>query len=226
MNGPTTAQQRDRLVDIASRVLGIAVFGSLLIAMSIIAVPKVMLLLVNGIDAKAGFDLLSNTADLVFLALLVGIFVVRHRPVRKQPGAGPRIAALLAALGLPYVVLLPRFDNPTAVLIAAFLGVLGNVFALVTLAKLGKSFSIFPEARRLITTGPYALVRHPLYLAEELVIIGMIVNHLHVVSVLAGLVHLGLQILRMGWEERVLESAFPEYSTYRSRVRRFLPWIW
>ena len=110
--------------------------------------------------------------------------------------------------------------------IAALLGVAGNLFALVSLAYLGRSFSIFPEARRLVTSGPYAIVRHPLYLAEELAIVGMILNHLHWVSLIAGVVHLSLQILRMAWEEKVLQAAYPEYDAYRRRVRRFLPGIW
>ena len=51
--------------------------------------------------------------------------------------------------------------------------VVGSVGSFMVLAKLGRSFSIMPEARVLVTGGPYAFARHPLYAVEIITILGM-----------------------------------------------------
>ena len=38
---------------------------------------------------------------------------------------------------------------------------------------LARSLSIMPEARKLVTTGLYARIRHPLYLAEDIALLGI-----------------------------------------------------
>jgi protein-S-isoprenylcysteine O-methyltransferase Ste14 len=50
----------------------------------------------------------------------------------------------------------------------------GNALAVLVPVQLGRSFSIMAEARRLVTSGVYRWVRHPLYLAEELAVIGIV----------------------------------------------------
>jgi protein-S-isoprenylcysteine O-methyltransferase Ste14 len=39
--------------------------------------------------------------------------------------------------------------------------------------SLGRSISILPQARQLVTSGPYAFVRHPLYLGEMTAMLGI-----------------------------------------------------
>ena len=49
---------------------------------------------------------------------------------------------------------------------------MGSLGSILVLWRLGKSFSIMPEARKLVTGGPYACARHPLYTVEIITIIG------------------------------------------------------
>jgi len=53
---------------------------------------------------------------------------------------------------------------------------LGCVSIVYAVLHLGKSFSIMPQARRLVIGGPYRFVRHPLYFAEELAVIGVLIQ--------------------------------------------------
>jgi len=214
----------ERTLDVLARLAGVAWFGFL--AWVAITIRMIPLLQENIEDPETLRQVVSILADLAFAALLVVLFLVRRTASHKQPGFLPRLGAFLGAFGLTFLGLMPSSSGAALVWTAAGLEVAGHVLMLASLLWLGRSFSIFPEARRLVTTGPYAIVRHPLYLAEELAAIGLVLNHLSWIAVVVALAQLALQITRMGWEEQVLTAAFPEYATYRTRVKRFLPGIW
>jgi protein-S-isoprenylcysteine O-methyltransferase Ste14 len=110
--------------------------------------------------------------------------------------------------------------------VAAGLVAAGYLAATLALFRLGRSFSILPAARRLVVDGPYAFVRHPLYLAEELAIIGMFMQYAGGVAAGLMIVHFLLQLDRMRHEERVLSAAFPAYAAYAARTARLIPGIY
>jgi protein-S-isoprenylcysteine O-methyltransferase Ste14 len=82
------------------------------------------------------------------------------------------------------------------------------------------------EARRLVTSGPYRFVRHPLYLAEELAIIGISMQFFSLSTALVLAVQIAFQLRRMYNEEAVLAESFPEYAAYQQRTARLLPGIY
>src|SRR5260370_13179042 len=59
------------------------------------------------------------------------------------------------------------------VLVADLLATFGLAYSVWGLAYLRRSVSIIPEARRLVTRGPYSLSRHPVYLGEIVAAIGI-----------------------------------------------------
>jgi protein-S-isoprenylcysteine O-methyltransferase Ste14 len=89
---------------------------------------------------------------------------------------------------------------------------------------LGRSFGLLPADRGLVTSGPYRLVRHPIYLGYLISHIGFLLANFSIqnVIVLSGLY--GLQVVRMVLEERMLQASSPEYGDYARTVRwRFVP---
>ena len=110
------------------------------------------------------------------------------------------------------------------VLPADILATAGLAYAVWGLAYLRRSFSIIPEARRLVTGGPYGLSRHPVYLGEIVAAIGINLATAGWASGLAVLYFVICEVLRIRWEERVLARAFPnEYPAYAKRVPRYAP---
>ncbi len=73
----------------------------------------------------------------------------------------------------------------------------------------------------LVTGGPYAWARHPLYVMEFITIIGTAIQFAQPWAALLALGVILLQVLRTIFEERVLSEAYPEYAGYQARVKRF-----
>ena len=103
---------------------------------------------------------------------------------------------------------------------------IGNVGAVVALSRLGRSFSIMAEIRQLVTTGPYRFVRHPLYLAEEIAIVGIFMQFASIWTALLLAIQIAFQLRRMHNEEAVLTTGFPEYAAYSQSTSRLIPRIY
>ena len=83
------------------------------------------------------------------------------------------------------------------------------------------------RGQTVVSTGPYALVRHPMYAAGLLFFVGAPL----VLGSWWGLASVPVALLlfaaRALGEERMLEAELPGYADYALRVRaRLLPWIW
>jgi len=168
-----------------------------------------------------------HVATMLFLALIAGFTLARYRPVRRSVGIWPRFAALAGLLLLYSLMLLPRapadplWDAPAFGLLLA-----GEFFCVVALLQLGRSFSVMPEARRLVTGGLYARIRHPLYLAEAIATLGVLLQFRSAEALALIVVQFCIQLWRMREEERVLEAAFPDYAAYRNRTARLIPGVY
>jgi protein-S-isoprenylcysteine O-methyltransferase Ste14 len=174
-----------------------------------------------------GVNVTMRLSTIAFCALIAGTVVLRLRPAAKARGVEPRLSALFGTFLASALVFFPRCDLPLAAEITSILLIVaGNAVATVALLQLGRSFSIMPEARRLVTSGVYGLMRHPLYLAEELAVIGILMQFLSGGTILLCAAHIGFQLRRMRNEERVLVGAFPEYRAYCARTARLVPGIY
>jgi protein-S-isoprenylcysteine O-methyltransferase Ste14 len=91
---------------------------------------------------------------------------------------------------------------------------------------LGLSFSLIPQARKLVTSGPYAIVRHPLYLVEEAAVAGILLQYAWLAALPFLILHATVQIRRMQLEEKVLQKAFPDYAAYALKTSRLIPGVW
>ena len=99
----------------------------------------------------------------------------------------------------------------------------GTVLVGVALWSLRYAFSIEPEARRVVRTGPYRFVRHPVYAAYVLQYVGIWLIYPSIVLAAGIAIWFGLTVTRMHFEERVLMQAFPEYETYKRRTGALFP---
>jgi protein-S-isoprenylcysteine O-methyltransferase Ste14 len=82
------------------------------------------------------------------------------------------------------------------------------------------------EARKLVTGGPYRIVRHPLYLGEQVSIAGVLLQYLSPAVLFVFAVQIAFQFYRMSCEEKILAATFPEYAEYAKRTWRILPGLY
>jgi protein-S-isoprenylcysteine O-methyltransferase Ste14 len=163
---------------------------------------------------------------IAYLVVIAATVVVRMRPAQKARGVEPRISALMGTLLLTVVVLFPRRGlSLSADLVSTVLTLAGSAFAVVVLTQLRGSFSIMAEARELVTAGAYRVVRHPLYLAEEIAAIGVVMQFFSPWTAIILAVQIGFQFRRIRNEEVLLAAIFPEYLAYRKKTARILPGI-
>ena len=112
--------------------------------------------------------------------------------------------------------------------LAAALALASAVFAVAAVRHLGRQWSLvarLSDEHRLVTTGPYAVVRHPIYAA----MLGlMIATGLAFATPATLAVAIGVYLAGTTWratsEERLLRGAFGEaYAAYAARVPRIIP---
>jgi protein-S-isoprenylcysteine O-methyltransferase Ste14 len=174
--------------------------------------------------------LLANACMITFVAMMVALTIVRDQPRLQSPGVRPRITALVGTNLILFGAFLLPARGPLTMfesVASAALILTGNLLSVMVIRRLGRSFSIMAEARALVTDGPYALVRHPLYLVEETAVVGVFIQFATWPAVVLFVMHFAFQLQRMRNEERVLMQAFPrEYRAYAARTARFIPGIW
>jgi protein-S-isoprenylcysteine O-methyltransferase Ste14 len=218
------ALQRSRLYDLAMRlpVLSYSLFLALLSAFSLLHERR------EAASAMAhAVDLTMRLASIAYFVVLAASVIIRERPQRRAEGLEPRISALLGTFSILTLVLFPRHQlSLTGEIVSTLLLLVGNTLAVLVLLQLRGSFSIMAEARQLVTSGVYRWVRHPLYLAEELAVIAIVLQFLSPWTTLLLAVQIAFQLRRMRNEERVLSATFPEYAEYKEKTAMLLPGVY
>jgi len=174
----------------------------------------------------------SGPADFIFHLLGAALWTmfavlvnIRPAPLRRGRSVIGVAAALTSQLAFILIGLVAGSSGSGTVLVAGdlMLGA-GLLFAIASVAFLGRCFGVLPDVRGLVTRGPYRLVRHPLYLGELTAALGIVLGAQRWAPALAAwLVCLGLQLVRTKYEERSLRAEFPEYAPYADRTKRLIP---
>jgi protein-S-isoprenylcysteine O-methyltransferase Ste14 len=178
----------------------------------------------TGLEVRALIDLLSKFGKFAFAFILIVFLIARRTPIASMDAILPKAVALLGTyLGVALLVLPGGGVNAPMLLPASVLIFAGTTFGVYSLAWLGRSVSIMPESRKLVTSGPYSAIRHPLYLGEQMALVGVALQSGSAWAFGAFAVQFACQIYRMNYEEKVLSGSFPEYAAYMAQTKRLIP---
>lgn len=188
--------------------------------------------------------------EIVWVLGIIAWYVIRYPFERRgkrvpivssQRSATEKLALAAALAGLAIVPVfyvatgIPKGADYPAHIWAIVVGAI--IFALAmwvfrrTHKQLGRNWSITLEIRQkheLISSGPYALVRHPMYTSFMLMGLAQAFLLSNWVAGLAGLVGFAvLFFLRVDKEERMMLDVFgPEYRAYMDKTKRIIPYLY
>ncbi|WP_436119319.1 protein-S-isoprenylcysteine O-methyltransferase [Phyllobacterium sp. LjRoot231] len=159
-------------------------------------------------DARSLYDIVGLVSALFGLAILPGFYV---------------------ATGIPQTADYPA--NVWAVTLGAVIFGLALWVFRISHKELGRNWSITLEIRekhQLVSSGPYAIIRHPMYTSFLLMALGQALLLSNWVVGLAGLAGFAvLFFLRVDEEERMmLENFGPQYRAYMERTKRIIPYLY
>ena len=138
---------------------------------------------------------------------VIGFTLLFFPQVREQvPDYSPETLATLKAITPMYGFYMG--------MLGLTIGFTGAALSIWALSYLKKSFGLRAAVRKLVTSGPYARIRHPLYLGEIIHILGIAILSGTPVGLYLFVVAVALQVVRARIEERKFLRTLPEYQDY------------
>jgi protein-S-isoprenylcysteine O-methyltransferase Ste14 len=192
---------RDRTLEMAGR----AFVGTLFVLLSI-----------NLLQDFLRTHHLTGLLLLVSESLVVVLTVARRRAVQVDRSAAARLVTVLALLGPP-LLRTAAVEPLTSDGVTALISACGVGLVIAGKLTLGRSFGIVPANRGIVITGPYALVRHPIYAGYLVAHLAFVAAHPTAWNAAVILIGDAALIVRALFEERVL-SADRRYQEYCARV--------
>jgi protein-S-isoprenylcysteine O-methyltransferase Ste14 len=180
-------------------------------------------------------------------SLAVTVYLMKNDPklLERRMHGGPtaekelsqKIIMSAASIGFAAILIVPALDHrwhwsavpPYAVIAGNILIVLGwTIILFVFRENTFTSATIEVAAdQRVVSTGPYAVVRHPMYSGSLLYFLGIPIALGSWWGLLVGILMMPVFVLRPFDEEKLLARNLPGYSEYMDRVKyRLVPFVW
>lgn len=219
--------QSDKLREAAAK-LGIGAVCIFLLLGAFVRFVTVLDRAPRGLDALSTAQLFTIICQTIFYLLVLWFTLIRRPALQRARGWKPRLVAAIGAFAIFGFGLLPPAQGIALGwhIAAAVLLLASAALGALVLPYLGRSFSLMSEARGLVTSGPYRIVRHPLYVVEELAAIAGFIEAFSLAAAVLLAVQIAFQIRRILNEEAVLAASFPDYARYRATTARVIPGIW
>lgn len=190
--------------------------------MNLLIAALFMLLAVASYERYVRTGMPSAFSVLAVNSLFLALFLTR-RPAKQETPSPALWMLAFAGTALPLVM---RPASPAGgATVGSILELVGAAMLVVALLSLRRSFSVAPGNRGIQSGGMYRLVRHPVYLSELTLLLGVVITNPTALNGAIWLCECALQLARARAEERFL-SIDPSYEAYCGQVHyRLIPWL-
>ena len=160
----------------------------------------------------------------VMVAIVFTVAVITRGEAKKRAREPIAFAACTLAIASSIPLQPPdAWSNTSLMLVGELIALVSAAWVVTAAITLGKSFSVLPDARELVTRGLYAHIRHPLYVGEFGMVAGLVIAAPKTINLLAIVLFMAGQAIRVRLEEATLTREFPEYVDYAARTPRYVP---
>jgi protein-S-isoprenylcysteine O-methyltransferase Ste14 len=134
------------------------------------------------------------------------------------------VGYLVMVGGLLGLIFSGNLFSPSPWVVAPQAAAVGLItWARITFGRRSFHVAANPTEGGLVTTGPYRLIRHPIYTAVCLFTLPGVIAHWSMAAGLLGMAVMASALLRIFLEERMLVVRYPEYREYAANTARMIP---
>ena len=192
------------------------------------------------------FDLLGQILNVSWIALLIFWLAsarLTKRRAKSVPWARARNVAIRLGLAILFIAIFQTasmrheatrlnlmgtfLDTPVLRIFDFAVAIMGLLFATWARITIGRNWGMpmsLRENHELVTRGPYAWVRHPIYTGLFMALLGTTLFYLLPLSILFSLLLSIYYFYAACREERTMLKRFPEqYPKYQKRTKMFFP---
>jgi protein-S-isoprenylcysteine O-methyltransferase Ste14 len=119
--------------------------------------------------------------------------------------------------------LLPHSLQVPAAAAAVVISLIGYAVSFWGLCNLGRSFAVLVAVRQVVTGGPYAYVRHPMYFGYLIELFGLLLASFSLGMLLLAAGYVFLMVMRAQLEEERLSESYPAYREYMQHTGFLFP---
>ena len=135
---------------------------------------------------------------------------------------------LIQFMGIFYFILTGSISPKTLfIFVIEMLSLVIGLWAVISM-KL-HTLTVLPAVKKggqLCTSGPYRVIRHPMYTAVLLLLSGLLLNNYSLTGLIVFFVVLVDLIVKMNVEEKILLAHYTDYKNYIKLTKRIIPYLY
>ena len=109
--------------------------------------------------------------------------------------------------------------------IVQIIAVLLMLWARITFGRRSFHAAANPTEGGLVTNGPYAYIRHPIYASILYFLWAAVFSHFSVINLILGIIGTIGACIRIYSEEHLIVHQYPQYAEYAARTKRVIPFL-
>ncbi|HEX9804787.1 MAG TPA: isoprenylcysteine carboxylmethyltransferase family protein [Candidatus Dojkabacteria bacterium] len=136
------------------------------------------------------------------------------------------ILVLIQISSIGYLIISDEFISSDPIIITV--QVIGTLLLIWSMVVMRFRVNVFPEVltgSKLVTEGPYFMIRHPMYLSLIILAVSFLMINFNIVRFIVFIIFIINLWVKIMYEEKQLEKEFQDYGHYKKRTKALIPFV-